>query len=64
MTACQPLTARTEQICTTFCISQFLNFLGNIFTEGQKIKEIVVGGGGKFGNKGCEELVVKGRKRV
>jgi len=36
VTACQPLTARTEQICTQFCISQFLNSLGNIFTEGQR----------------------------
>jgi len=37
MTACQPLTARTEQICIQFCISQFLNSLGNMSTEGQKI---------------------------
>jgi len=37
MTACQPLTARTEQICTQCGISQFLNSLGNISTEGQKI---------------------------
>jgi len=36
MTACQPLTARTDQICTQFCISQFLNSLGKISTEGQK----------------------------
>jgi len=36
MTACQPLTAWTDQIFTQFCISQFLNSLGNIFTEGQK----------------------------
>jgi len=37
MTACQPLTALTEQICTQFCISHFLNSPGNISTDGQKI---------------------------